>query len=211
MKRIVILTSIVVLACGSAWSQINEKDTVITTVTAQQASIHLSANIFPDYIQLVWSKGPHDLTGYFELYRSADGIAYNMVKQFHPETFGNTGDHFIYKDESPLRGKNYYRLVAYNRSTQEKKSVELTAVYKNQPRKLEPSIVSKGRELNILNYDGEELQLMVYSSGGTPLFQKLVNSSVVYLGTSTLSGGIYIYQLLDRRKYVVNSGKFIIH
>ena len=108
-------------------------------------------------------------------------------------------------------GKNYYRLVAYNRSTQEKKSVELTAVYKNQPRKLEPSIVSKGRELNILNYDGEELQLMVYSSGGTPLFQKLVNSSVVYLGTSTLSGGIYIYQLLDRRKYVVNSGKFIIH
>ena len=134
-----------------------------------------------------------------------------MVKQFHPETFGNTADHFIYKDESPLRGKNYYRLVAYNRSTQEKKSVELTAVYKNQPRKLEPSIVSKGRELNILNYDGEELQLMVYSSGGTPLFQKLVNSSVVYLGTSTLSGGIYIYQLLDRRKYVVNSGKFIIH
>lgn len=210
MKKSVFLAGVFIMAFGMCWSQINEKDTTVTTVTAQHSSIHLRADILPDYIQLQWNKGPHDLTGYFELYRSADGIAYNIVKQFQPETFGNTADHFMYKDEDPLRGKNYYRLVAYNRSTQEKKSVELTAVYKNLPRKLVPSIVSKGKELNILNYDGEELHLVVYTSAGTPLLKKVVNSSVVHLGTSALSSGTYIYQLMDRRKYIVNSGKFLI-
>jgi hypothetical protein len=210
MKKSVLWICVAVLACGPTWSQINEKDTTATTVTARSFSIYLRADILPDFIQLQWSKGPDDLTGYFELYRSADGIAYNIVKQFHPETFGNTADHFMYKDEDPLRGKNYYRLIAYNRSTQEKKTVELTAVYKNQSRKLKPSLVSKGKELNILNYDGEELHLVVYTTGGTPLLQKVVSSSVVYLGTSKLSSGTYIYQLMDRRKYLVNSGKFMI-
>ena len=88
--------------------------------------------------------------------------------------------------------------------------VELMAVYKNLSRKLQPTLVTKGRELHILNYDGEELHLLVYSSGGSPMFQKIINSGVVHLATEKLSGGTYIYQLADRRKYIVNSGKFMI-
>ncbi len=198
------------MTCGSAWSQLNEKDTTVTTIQSVKASIQFRADVLPDFIQLQWNKGPDDFTGYFELYRSPDGVAWNIVKQFHPQTTGNTANEFLYRDESPLRGKNYYRVVGYDRFTQEKKSVELIAVYKNQSRKLQPTLVSKGRELNVLNYDGEELHLWVYSAGGTPLLQKVVNNSVVYLATENLSSGTYIYQLLDRKKMVVSSGKFML-
>jgi hypothetical protein len=195
---------------GYAWSQKNEKDTIVTTVSAQKASLNFRADILPDYIQLQWNKGPDDFTGYFELYRSDDGVAYNIVKQFQPESPGNTADYFNYRDEDPLRGKNYYRLIGYNRFTQEKRSVDLIADYKNLPRKIQPTIVAKGKELNVVNYDGEELHLFVYTSGGTPLFQKVVTSGVVNLSTNNLSSGIYVYQLLDRKKMVVSSGKFAL-
>ena len=206
----VLMICAAMMVFGQVKAQQNEKDTTATMVTSTNASLRLRADILPDYIQLQWTKGPDDLTAYFELYRSADGVAYHIIKQFHPETFDNTANHFIYKDESPLRGKNHYRLVAYDRFTQQKKTVELMASYKNQPRKIQPNIIAKGRELNVLNYDGEELHLVIYTSGGSPLIQKLVNSSVIYLGSENLSAGMYIYQLMDKNKYVVNSGKFML-
>ncbi len=210
MKRFVYLAAIMIITCGPAWAQFNENDTTVTTVLSSKASLHMRADVMPDFIELQWNKGPDDFTAYFELYRSADGITWNIVKQFHPQTTGNTPNQFSYRDEDPLKGKNFYRVVGYQNQTQEKRSVELMAVYKNHPRKLQPTLVSKGKELNILNYDGEELHLWVYSSGGTPLLQKVVNSSVVYLASENLSSGAYIYQLLDRKKMVVSSGKFML-
>ena len=156
MKRIVSLLVAAFTTC-LVHAQINEKDTLTTTAVAQNGSINFQADILPDYINLNWTKGPHEFTGYFELYRSADGIAYNIVRQFHPQSFEGNDNSYSYRDEDPLRGKNYYRLVGYDKFTNERRIVELVADYKNQPRKLYPSVMSRGQQLYINNYDGQEL------------------------------------------------------
>jgi hypothetical protein len=209
MKRIVGLT-IAMMACGFCQSQINEKDTVITTATSKNGSIVLQADVLPDYVNLHWIKGPHDYIDYFELYRSADGIAYNMIRQFHPQSVDANTFSFDYKDEDPLRGKIYYRLIGYEKSSQEKRVTDLVIEYKNEPRKLYPTLVPKGSQFYINNYDGEELRLWIYNSAGNPIVQqRIISSSTVYL-TEMFSGGTYVYQLLDKNKMVVSRGKFVM-
>ena len=197
------------LSLNYCWSQINEKDTVITTINAKNGSVALQASVLPDYINLQWTKGPDDFTGYFELYRSADGIAYSFVKQFLPQTFEGNDQYFFYRDEDPLRGKNYFRLVGYDKFTNEKRVIDLVAEYKNQARRVLPTVLSNGNQLNIANYDGQELELWVYNSAATPMFKRVVSSSVVSV-PSDLTKGLYVYQLYDRRKMIVSSGKFIL-
>jgi hypothetical protein len=209
MKRIVGLT-IAMMACGFCQSQINEKDTIITTATSKNGSIALQADILPDYVNLHWIKGPHDYIDYFELYRSADGIAYNMIRQFHPQSVDAEQFSYDYKDEDPLRGKIYYRLIGYEKSSQEKRVTDLVIEYKNEPRKLYPTLVPRGSQFYINNYDGEELRLWIYNSAGNPIVQqRIINSSTVYL-TEMFSGGTYLYQLLDKNKMVVSRGKFVM-
>ena len=209
MKRILCLALVIATSASAGWSQQNEKDTLVETVNAQSGSLSFTAQVLPDFIQLQWQKGPDDAIAYFELYRSADGMAYNIVKQILPQTFDNNeGRFFSFRDEDPLRGKNYYRLVAVMHSSLDKRTVELQAEYKNQPRKLQPTLVSRGAQLYIQNYDGEQLNLIVYNTAGNPLFQRVINSSVVDISSQNMAAGMYIYQLVDRRKWVVNSGKF---
>ena len=209
MKRgCVILT--VLLACLQGQSQINEKDTLATSISSKNGSVYLQVDVLPDYIDLNWSKGPDDLISYFELYRSADGLTYNIIRQFHPKTFDAPDRTLSYRDEDPLRGKNYYRLIAYDQHTQEKRVVELVAEYKNQPRKVQPTVISKGNQLNILNYDGEEMHLWIFTTAGAPIIQKVVASSVVNIGSENLSSGLYVYQLVNRKKMVVSTGKFVL-
>jgi len=208
MKRMMCVIGML-LVFGHSWSQINEKDTIVTTITSGNSAVRLQAEVFPDFIDLQWTKGPDEQSGYFELYRSADGIAYNIVKQFLPAVFKGNDRYFTYRDGDPLRGKNYYRLIGYDRTTQEKKVVDLVAEYKNQPRKVLPTVISKGSQLNIANYDGEEMNLFVYNSAGTALFSTVVSSSIINL-PGNLSGGLYVYQLIDKKKMLVNSGKFIL-
>ena len=204
-----------VLAFQTGWAQMNhqtvqEKDTTVTTVINKSGSVQFHAEVMPDFIQLRWLKGPHDYIGYFELYRSPDGVAFHLVKQFHPESFDANDNSFEYRDENPLRGRNYYRLVGIDRTTQERKNVDIVADYKNQPRKIQPSLVTKGSQLYIQNYDGEELILWIYNSGGAPVVQnRIIQSSAVNI-PETLSRGAYIYQLTNRKQMLVASGKFIM-
>jgi len=208
MKKMLCLLGLT-LILNCSWSQVNEKDTIITTVSARNGSLVLQANVLPDYINLQWTKGPDDYTGSFELYRSSDGMAYNIVKQFRPQTDGRQAVDYFFHDEDPLRGKNYYRLVGYDKFTNEKKTIDLVAEYKNQPRRVLPTVLSNGSQLNIANYDGQELELWVYNSAATPMFKKVVASSVIDV-PSNLVRGLYVYQLYDRRKMIVSSGKFIL-
>lgn len=208
MKKCVCLLSLIV-TLNYGWSQINENDTTVISVRSKNASIRLQADVLPDNITLQWTKGPDDFTGYFELYRSADGIAYNIIRQFHPQTFEGDQRSFSFKDVDPLRGKNYYRLVSYDKFTQEKKTVHIVAEYKNLPRKIAPTIVAKGSQLNISNYDGQQMELLVFNSAGTPLFKRVVSSSIVPLAAN-LTRGLYVYQLIDRKNQLVSSGKFVM-
>lgn len=208
MKKIMCLL-ICVLIIGRGWSQINEKDTIVTTTISKTESVQLMADVLPDYINLQWAKGPDNFTGYFELHRSADGIAYNIVRQFHPAAFQADQRFFLFKDVEPLRGKNYYRLVAYDKFTQEKTIVDLVTEFKNQPRRVAPTIVTKGSQLNIINYDGEQMELLVFNSGGTAMFKRVVSSSIIPLA-GNLTRGLYVYQLIDRKNQLVSSGKFVL-
>lgn len=208
MKKMICVLALS-LTFGYGRSQMNEKDTVVATVVAKNTTAQFEATIFPDYIDLHWLKGPDNYTVDFELYRSADGIAYNILKKFQPKTFEGDDRYFTYKDEDPLRGKNYYRLVGYDKFTQEKRTVEIIVEYKNKPRRILPTLVTNGNQLNITNYDGEELELLVFTSVGTPLFRAIISSSIIPL-PSTLLKGLYIYQLTDKKQFVLSSGKFVL-
>lgn len=207
MKRMICVLALA-LAFTSTWSQLNEKDTTVTTVAARNTTAAFQANVFPDYINLQWLKGPDNYTGYFELYRSADGVAYNIIRQFQPRTFEGDDRYFNFKDEDPLRGKNYYRVVGYDKFTQEKRTVELMVEYKNQPRRIQPTLVTQGNQLNISNYDGQEMELLVFTSTGAPVFKRIISSSVIPL--PSIAKGLYVYQLTDRRQFVLSTGKFVL-
>ena len=84
------------------------------------------------------------------------------------------------------------------------------ADYKNSPRKIYPSLVWKDGQFYINNYDGQELKLWIYNSAGNPVVQqKIINSSTVYIN-NMISGGAYVYQLLDKNRMTVARGKFIM-
>lgn len=209
MKRIYVMMPLL-LFFYTGWSQINEKDTTATTLTTKLGSIELTADVMPDHINLQWSKGPHDNTGYFELYRSADGVAYNLVKQFQPSSFDASQRSFEYRDEEPLTGRNFYRLVGYDRHTSEKTSVDLVTDYKNLPRKIQPTLMSRGNQLYIQHYDGQEMRLWIFNASGTPVVQnRVVNGTVVNV-PELVANGLYIYQLMDKHKMVVANGKIVI-
>lgn len=209
MKRIICVAGMI-LALNHSNAQINEKDTIATTIINQYRSVVLQADVLPDYINLQWRKGHDEYINRFELYRSPDGVAYTLVKQFVPKEFDGRQDYFSFKDDNPLQGKNYYRLVGYNQFTNDRTEVNLLAEYKNKPRRVQPTLITRGHQLNITNYDGEELYLYVYSSTGAPVLQRNVTSSAVNFPTDNLARGFYVYQLLDSRKYIVNSGKFVL-
>ncbi|MER3464152.1 MAG: hypothetical protein C4329_06805 [Chitinophagaceae bacterium] len=88
--------------------------------------------------------------------------------------------------------------------------MDLVAEFKNQPRKLQPNLITRGNQLNITNYDGEELFLYVFNLLDMPVLQRNVTSSAINFSTDNLARGFYVYQLMDRRNYIVNSGKFIL-
>ena len=137
-------------------------------------------------------------------------MAYKIVKQFQPGLQGVNDNNFEFKDEDPLRGTNYYRLIGYVKNSGEKRIIDLAADYKNSPRKVYPSLVWKDGQFYINNYDGEELKLWVYNSSGNPVVQqKIINSSTVYI-SNLVSGGAYVYQLLDKNKMTVSRGKFVM-
>lgn len=209
MKKMMWMVGLI-LALQTVNAQINEKDTQQTRIIQQYRSIVLQADVLPDYINLQWQKGRDEYINRFELYRSADGIAYTIVKQFMPKDFDGRQDYYSFKDDNPLQGKNFYQLVGYDQFTNERRIVSLVADFNNKPRRLQPTLINRGNQLNITNYDGDELYLYVYTSSGAPVLQRNVTSSALNFSTDNFARGLYIYQLLDRRKYVVNSGKFIL-
>lgn len=209
MKKIYVMLPLL-LFFFTGWSQINEKDTTATILTTQLGSIKFRADVMPDHINLQWSIGPHDNTGYFELYRSPDGMAYSLVKQFQPSSFDASQRSFVYRDEGPLPGRNFYRLVAYDRHTSEKTPVNLVAEYKNLPRKIQPTLMSKGNQLYIQHYDGQEMRLWIYNASGTPVVQNQVVNGTVVNVPELVANGLYIYQLMDKQKMVVANGKIVI-
>ena len=209
MKRTVTLLS-GILAWTLGFSQLNENDTTITSVASKSGSVQVQAHVFPDYVDLIWTKGPDEYIGYFELYRSPDGTAYRFVKQFQPGSFEANDNSYAFQDKEPLEGRNYYRIVGYDQYTSEKRTVDLVVDFKNQSRKIGPSLFSRGSQLYVSHYDGEPLHLWLYNSMGNPVVQnRWVNGTFIPL-PETLSGGMYIYQLVDDRKMVVSSGKLVI-
>jgi hypothetical protein len=207
MKKVMWLIGLI-LALNEGNAQYS--DILENRIVQQYHSIVLQADVLPDYINLQWHKGPDEYINRFELYRSPDGVAYTIVKQFAPKEFDGREDEYTFKDDNPLLGKNFYRLVGYNQFTQERSEVNLVADFKNRPRKLQPTLVTKGNQLNITNYDGGELLLYVFTTAGVPVIERNVTSGTLNFSTDNLSRGLYVYQLMDRRKYVVNSGKFVL-
>jgi hypothetical protein len=123
---------------------------------------------------------------------------------------GANDNDFEYKDEDPLRGKNYYRLVGYDKFSGDKRTIDLMAEYKNAPRKLYPTLVPKDGQFYINNYDGQELRLWIYNAAGNPVVQQqVVNSSTVYI-KELVSGGAYVYNLIDKNQVTVSRGKFVL-
>lgn len=192
-----------------AKAQVNEFDTTVRSVAAKNRSVELNANVLPDGIHLHWSKGPDDFIAYFELYRSSDGASYNIIKQFRPDVFDANQNSYSFKDHEPLLGKNFYRLVGYDKYTHQKNVVNIVAEYYNMPKTIRPTLVVNGDHLNISHYDGRELELVVYNSGATPMFKRVISSAVIPL-PGNLSKGLYVYQLADRKRSIVATGKFVL-
>lgn len=209
MKRMICAVGLAFLLSAPAWSQGNN-DNVVRGSLAKSGSVQLQATILPDYIDLRWSKGPDEYIGYFELYRSADGVAYNFVKQFVPQTFDARQNVYTFRDEAPLRGKNYYRLVGYDKFTQERRVVDLEANFNSLSRKVTPTLVPRGNQLNISNYNGEELYLRLFTSSGTPVLGRNVASGVISIASDKLASGFYVYQLVNRNRNLVSSGKILL-
>ncbi|MER3464151.1 MAG: hypothetical protein C4329_06800 [Chitinophagaceae bacterium] len=107
MQRMICVIGLI-LALNIVHAQINETDKQVSSVINQYRSVVLQADILPDYINLQWRKGHDEYINLFELYRSADGVTYTIVKQFLPKDFEGRQDYYSFKDDNALQGNNYY-------------------------------------------------------------------------------------------------------
>ncbi len=203
MKKFI---SIIMLCCTfSSFAQNKAPNFVSTSLKG----ITLQAEIIPDYIELKWRIPALDESASFEVQRSADGFAYSTIHIVTPQGMNTFSQDFSFRDLNPLEGKNYYRLLATGKWTKEKREVYLIAQFDQQKRRITPTIVTEGTQLRIDNYNGEELQLAVFTSAGNPVFQKVINNSRIPVPTM-LSKGVYVYHLSDKQRTYVASGRFLI-
>jgi hypothetical protein len=171
--------------------------------------IDFSASEQSGKVELNWSTASETNNDYFSIQRSHDGTNFYEIGKI--ETAGNSTNEtdYIFIDDNPLPGINYYRLHQVDfdgkSSNSQVKSVDFGS---NATLSLFPSVTSG--EINVLMNDNRvqlvNARVEVYDMVGQ-LLKSVPYSENLKLDVNDLTNGTYFVRLTDNQ--LVFSGNFI--
>ncbi|HLX92568.1 MAG TPA: T9SS type A sorting domain-containing protein, partial [Puia sp.] len=155
-----------------------------------------ASNISNQYILVSWSTSSEKDSKYFEVQRSADGLAYNAIGQVAAAGTSSLIQYYTLRDNNPAHGSNFYRLrivdkdgtFGYSKvATVLFGAGEIPEVYPNPASK--SFTVTAGaeviKEITVIDASGKTIEHIVNTNG----------SPTVIIGCDNFAGGVYIIRI----------------
>jgi len=198
--------------CGSA-STNNMLVTVTATLSKGQQMLPLTATKAGNSVNLKWATNTSENTSYFEIWRAADGLAFNELIGTVPAQ-NSTSSHIDYElnDNAPLNGWNYYRVKQFDVNgnetlgniarvnMQDKATPSNLTVYPNP-------VTTSSLILAYTATSVETVGVRVLNSKGSLVYQSVftaqTGANLYKIPAGTLPKGVYIVQLVS------NSGSYL--
>ncbi|WP_155975681.1 T9SS type A sorting domain-containing protein [Daejeonella oryzae] len=167
--------------------------------------------------ELKWITDGEVNNDYFEVEHSRDGISYSTIGKI--KGAGNTSvkTNYIFLDEKPYQGINYYRLKQFDLQGQYTHSEVITITNIN-PLKANfsvfPNPARNELNLKIDLISNQPIQLNIYNTSSqkviTRTFTSLNYGEYFKQDITSLNSGVYIVELIDLgNKEFINRAKFI--
>ncbi len=184
--------------------------------------IHLldfgGAMLNPDFIQVKWiATGEEDRTSKYMLYKSADSENWSLIQTTQAKGSGIGTSEYIYLDNTPLVGANYYKLTSIDSygKVEEFNSIVVMNKKDMEVKKTEvyPTIISKNSPfLNLDNKNGmnSNVNISISNMQGIMVMKPNIEmkSGVNSVDVSSLFRGYYMLSIettegIDRVKFYI--------
>ncbi|UEG49106.1 T9SS type A sorting domain-containing protein [Ferruginibacter lapsinanis] len=162
--------------------------------------------------QLNWSTSTELNSKEFVIERSLDGVSFTDMARVPAKGISAATTTYSYKDITPVKGYNYYRLREVSTDNRTNNS-EIVAVYfteKNTGLDVFPTPARQSITIEILNVPDNNQTISIYSLTGKVIVSniKVVTNSTTF-DVSNFSPGTYIIKTVDRNGKVLQS-KFTV-
>lgn len=164
-------------------------------------------------IQLEWKTESELNNDYFVVERSMDGRNFEQLKEVSGK--GNSTERVVYtfEDQKPESATNYYRLRQVDYDGTESFSDIITVKFKNTRLDLNlyPTLVREEVNLDLTNFENENVLINILNATGQIILSKEVSSSEIVtlsLENLNLSEGMYYARCQSLGQITI--GKFLI-
>ncbi|GEM_PF-1425832 len=138
-----------------------------------------------------WKNRKETAGDIMELQASADGKTFNTIATFTAS--GKADARYIYNDEQPFTGLNYYRLALKNIEGSTEYSDVVKAFVKEEQTFVEIYPNPAGNAIHVVTLKSGKV--MISGLNGTSTLQSAVNSGVNTIDISKLPSGLYLLQV----------------
>ncbi len=149
-----------------------------------------------DHVLLEWTTADETNNSLFRLERSADGVIFEVIGYRDGAGTTTNANSYVFKDESPLIGQNFYRLIDIDNQGVENISELIRADYDGKFKTTlpYPNPVTRGEFLNTgIQGDSNSTDIHLFNVQGKhiPVKFKMVNDHLM-LETGDLTQGTYL-------------------
>lgn len=143
-------------------------------------------------VLLNWKTAQEKANQYFAVERSADGKEFAALGQVPAKDGSNNA--YVYTDEHPLEGKNYYRLRQYDRNgAQSLSGVRLVEARNAGRLSIFPNPAATGSVVSVKNNFAGPVRVLVVNVAGQTVYAKTYTAaqSEMQISTASLAPGNY--------------------
>ncbi len=140
----------------------------------------------------------------YEIQRSSDGIHFTQIGTVAPNNL--PGSHqYNFKDEQPIQGLNYYKIVIVNKNGSKQASPVMTVRLNQNKLSLERVLARSGNQVvaEIQNNEAQTMHLQLFNNLGmliaTTTRKLEAGSTSIYLQTPEMNSGVYHLKLTGAR------------
>jgi hypothetical protein len=164
-------------------------DFKVTATTLPVELTNFVGRVSGGTVELVWETATEFNSAYFEIWRSGEDFDFQSIGRVKAQGFSHHLQSYLFVDEAPLQGINYYRLKQYDRDGSFTFSNNI-AVYSEPASivRLYPTVAKEALYLDIPEDFVQASKLWIYNAAGFP-----VNS--FSLGSGTLRHPLDIREL----------------
>jgi hypothetical protein len=144
-------------------------------------------------IDLKWSTASELNFDYFSLQKSTDGKRFYEIAQVQGHGTTKVAHNYEYDDQSPLIGKNYYRLTSVDFDNYQETFKVIVQDYSGENDfHLSPN-PSDGRTMTLnFNFDGNEGRVVIYDNIGSVVDSFQINETGEVSFSNSLKEGMYV-------------------